>query len=155
MQISFWTSPERFFTSWKGSWDPFCRLRASLGAAFGSQVFPQSGPNWGPGSQKQNKARALFSLLTLKALPGPIFEPFYMDFREIWTFYQAKVQFLKKDITFTCITAMSDARYAGKSAFLKKKHHFYLHNRHLRSTQGGCYAGKSECGKRKNSLLPA
>ena len=96
MQISFWTSPERFFTSWKSSWDHFCLLRASLGAAFGSQAFPPSAPNWGPGSQKQNKARALFSLLTLKALPGPIFEPFCMDFHLIWAFYQAKVQFLKK-----------------------------------------------------------
>ena len=50
---------------------------------------------------------------------------------------------------------MSDARYAGKSAFLKKKHHFYLHNRHLRSTQGGCYAGKNDIGKGQNTVWPA
>ena len=155
MQMSFWTSPERFFTSWKGSWDPFCRPRASLGAALGSQASPQSGPNWGPGGQKQKKSQGSFLPSELQSPSGPILEPFYVDFYDLLTFYQAKVQFPIKNIPFTCITAMSDACYAGKKTILKKKHHFYLHNRHLRSTQGGCYAGKSECGKGKNSLLPA
>ena len=80
MQMSFWTSPERFFTSWKGSWDPFCRPRASLGAALGSQASPQSGPNWGPGGQKQKKAKALFSLLSSKAPQDPSWSHFMWIF---------------------------------------------------------------------------
>ena len=50
----------------------------------------------------------------------------------------------QKNISFTCIRAMSDVCYAGKSAILKKKHYFYLHTRHLRSILGACYAGKSD-----------
>ena len=42
---------------------------------------------------------------------------------------------------------MSGVCYAGKNAIFKNKHQFYLDNRHLRPTQGGCYAGKSELGK--------
>ena len=101
------------------------------------------------------KSQGSFLPSELQSPSGPILEPFYVDFYDLLTFYQAKVQFPIKNIPFTCITAMSDACYAGKKTILKKKHHFYLHNRHLRSTQGGCYAGKSECGKGKNSLLPA
>ena len=52
----------------------------------------------------------------------------FCDF--LW-FYQAKVQFLKKNINFTCIRAMLGVCYAGKSPIFKKKHKFYLHNRHL------------------------
>ena len=38
-----------------------------------------------------------------------------LDFHCFLMFYQAKVQFSKKNINFTCIRAMLGACYAGKS----------------------------------------
>ena len=87
---------------------------------------------------------ALFSVLGSKALLGAIWEPFSTIFHDFLRFYQAKVEFSKKNITFTCIRAMAGVCYAGKNAILKKKHQFYLHNRHLGSIPSACYAGKSD-----------
>ena len=66
----------------------------------------------------------------------------------LW-FYQAKVQFLKKNINFTCIRAMLGVCYAGKTPIFKKKHKFYLHNRHLWPALGACHAGKRDDWKQK------
>ena len=143
MQMSFWSSPDRLFSSQEGVLDP----------------RPQNCPDWGPGGVKGKTAKALVSVLSSKALLGAIWEPFPRIFYDFLRFYQAKVQFPKKNITFTCITAMSGVCYAGKNAILIKhisftcmtdtldpsqvpvmqvkvmieneKIHFYLHNRHL------------------------
>ena len=48
---------------------------------------------------------------------------------------------------------MSDMQV--KVQFSKKNMTFYLHNNHLRSSLGACYAGKSEGCQNKISLLPA
>ena len=77
------------------------------------------------------------SIFTIWGSQGAIFNDFSR-------FYQAKVQFAKKYIIFTCIRAILSVCYSGKSAISKKKHNFYLHYRHLRPTLGACYAGKTE-----------
>ena len=122
MQMPFWSSPDRLFTSWEGVLDPLCRPRDSPGAALGSLGCPQNCPNWGPEGKLAKTCHALFSVLGSKALLGAIWEPFPRIFYDFLRFYQAKVQFPKKNITFTCITAMSGVCYAGKNAILKKKY---------------------------------
>ena len=76
-------------------------------------------------------------------------------FSDFSRFCLAKVQFAKKYYRFTCIRAILNVCYAGKSATFKRKHNFYLHYRHLRPTLGACYAGKSEGCPSKTWLLPA
>ena len=121
---------------WEVLGRPQGALRLPRGA-LGSPKVPFWDPHglskWGP-----------FSLLAgfggpggFERPPGPIFVCF------LW-FYQAKLQFSKKNISFTYKRAILGACYAGKSAILKKKHQFYLHSRHLRSILGVCYAGKSD-----------
>ena len=155
MQMSFWSSPDRLFTSWEGVLDPLCRPRGTPGAPLGSPGRPQNSPNWGPGGSKQKVALAFLVFWRPEGLPGPSWEPFSMIFDDFLRFYQAKLQFSKKNITFTCITAMPGVYYAGKNAILKNKHQFYLHNRPLGSIPSGCYAGKSNDWKQENPFLPA
>ena len=155
MQMSFWSSPDRLFTSWEGVLDPLCRPRGSPGAPLGSPGCPQNCPNWGPEGVMGKTWHALFSVLGSKALLGGIWEPFSMIFVDFLRFYEAKVEFPNKNITFACITAMSGVCYAGKNAILKKKQQFYLHNRHLGSIPSACYAGKSDDWKWENPFLPA
>ena len=52
MQISFWSSPDRLFTSWEGVLDPLCRPRGVPEAPLGSPGRPQNCPHWGPGGVK-------------------------------------------------------------------------------------------------------
>ena len=144
MQMSFWSSPDRFLTSWEGVLDPLCRPRGSPGAPLGSPGRPQNCPNWDPGGLKQKVGLGFLVFWRPEGLPGPIWEPFSMIFDDFPWFYHAKPHFPKKNITFTCITAMPGVYYAGKNAILKKKQHFYLHNRHLGSIPSACYAGKSD-----------
>ena len=155
MQMSFWSSPDRFLTSWEGVLDPLFRPRGSPGAPLGSPGCPPNCPNWGPGGLKQKVALAFLVFWRPEGLPGPIWEPFSMIFDDFPRFYQAKLQFPKKNITFTCITAMPGVYYAGKNAILKKKHQFYLHNRPLGSIPRACYAGISDDWKQENPFLPA
>ena len=107
MQMSFWSSPDRFVTSWEGVLDPLCRPRGSLGAPLGSPGRPKNCPNWGPGGLKQKVGLAFLLLWRPDGLPGPIWEPF------LWflTIFQG---FTRQNFNF------------------QKKHHFYLHNSHAR-----------------------
>ena len=120
MQMSFWSSPDPFFTSWEAVLDPLCRPRGSPGAPLGSPGRPQNCPNWGQKSMRSKKGNPFLRLLRSAVFPGPIWEPFSMIFYDFPWFYQAKLQFPKKNITFTCITAMPGVYYAGKNAILKK-----------------------------------
>ena len=157
--MSFWSSPDPLLTSWEGVLDPFCRPRSPSGPSWESQDTSQNESKWGPEGVMEKTCHALFSVLGSKALLGAIWEPFSRIFYDFLRFYQAKLQFSKKNITFTCITAMPGVYYAGKNAILKKnisftcitdtfnpsqvpvmqvkvmignkKTHFYLHNRHL------------------------
>ena len=153
-QISFFCSRDLLCIDFGAPVAPLEVLGRPQGAlrlpreALGSPKVPFWDPHglskWGP-----------FSLLAgfggpggFERPPGPIFVCFLR-------FYQAKLQFSKKNMSFTCIRAILGACYAGKNAILKKKHQFYLHSRHLRSILGVYYAGKTDGWKLKNSLLRA
>ena len=87
MQMPFWSSPDRLFTSWEGVLDPLCRPRGTPGAPLGSPGGPQNCPNWAPGGDMGKTCHALFSVLGSKALLGPIWEPFSMIFHDFLRFY--------------------------------------------------------------------
>ena len=118
-QVFNWDPEGRPEDSWRHLWGSFWRLLEGLWSS------------WGP-------------LWVLTGLHEHPWGALGLDFLCFFTFYQAKVQFAKKNINFTCIRAILGVCYAGKSAILKKRHYFYLHTRHLRSSLGACYAGKSD-----------
>ena len=108
MQMSFWSSPDRLFTSQEGVLDPLCRPRPTPEAPLGSPGCPQNCPNWGPGGVKGKTGDALVSVLGSKALLGAIWKPFFMIFDDFLRFL------------------------LGKNPISSKKHHFYVHNSHVR-----------------------
>ena len=123
-----------FFYLLEGFLGPLLSAQGLHRGCLGVPSLPPIRAQLGSRRPEARKSQGSFLPSELQSPSGPILEPFYVDFYDFLTFYQAKVQFPTKNITFTCITAMSDACYAGKNAILKKKHNFYLHNRHLRST---------------------
>ena len=118
-QVFKWNPKGRPEDSWRHLWGSFWRLLEGLGSS------------WGP-------------LWVLTGLHEHPWGALGLDFLCFFTFYQANVQFSKKNTNFTCIRAMLGVCYAGKNAIFKNKHDFYLHDRHLRPMLGSCYAGKSE-----------
>ena len=115
------------------TWNPKGCPEDSWMLLWGSFWRPLEGPgsSWGP----------LWVLIGLHEYPWGALG---LDSLYFYRFYQAKVESSKKNTTFTCIRAMLGVCCAGKSAILKNKHDFYLHDRHLSPMVGSCYAGKSE-----------
>ena len=87
IQMPFWSSLDRLFTSWEGVLAPLCRPRDSPGAPLGSPGCPQNCPNWGPEGKLEKTCHALFSVLGSKGLLGAIWEPFSRIFYDFLRFY--------------------------------------------------------------------
>ena len=96
VQMSFWSSPDRLFSSWEGVLDSLCQPRGTPEASLGSLGWPQNCPNWGPEGVTEKTGHALFSVLGSKALLGAIWKPFSTIFYDFLSFYRAKVEFSKK-----------------------------------------------------------
>ena len=131
--------------------------------------IPSVGPGpplrfpWGPwaapksaqiGAQEASREK-LAKLLSRFWAPKTSWEPSGSHFLRFSKVLLGKSPISKKNITFTCITAISGVCYGGKNAIFKKKNQFYLHNRHLGSIPSACYAGKSDDWKQEDPFSPA
>ena len=108
MQMSFWTSPERFFYLLEGFLGRLLLAQGLPRGCLGIPGLPPIRAKLGSRRPEARKSQGSFLPSELQSPSGPILEPFYVDFHDFLTFYQAKVQ------------------------FPLKKHHFYLHNSHVR-----------------------
>ena len=96
MQMSFWSSPDRLFTSREDFLDPLCRPRGSPGASLGSLGCPPKRPKMGSKRRKAKSGIGFFVFWRPEDLPEPIWEPYSMFFYDFLRFYQAKLQYPPK-----------------------------------------------------------